>query len=91
MWIEAEPDFRAQPVYLVERHYGFDEQDLETWQQECAPLKAQGVNDTAPSMNMLATPKDDDYTTSAYAKAVHAAGGWYCCSVTYYAKCRRQD
>jgi len=73
-WIEAEPNFGAQAVYLVEWHDGFDEQDPETWQQDFAALKAQGVNYLAPSMNMLVTPKDGDYTASAYAEAAREAG-----------------
>ncbi len=73
-WIKAEPNFGAQAVYLVEWHDGFDEQDPETWQQDFAALKAQGVNYLAPSMNMLVTPKDGDYTASAYAEAAREAG-----------------
>ena len=37
-------------------------------------MKAQGVNYLAPSMNMLVTPKDGDYTASAYAEAAREAG-----------------
>jgi len=73
-WIENEPDFGAQAVYLVQWHDGFDEQDPETWQHDFAALKDQGVNYLAPSMNMLVTPKDGDYTASAYALAAREAG-----------------
>jgi len=73
-WIENEPDFGAQAVYLVQWHDGFDEQDPETWQQDFAALKDQGVNFLAPSMNMLVTPEDGDFTASAYALAAREAG-----------------
>lgn len=73
-WIEAEPEFGKQAVYLVEWHDGFDEQTPDTWQQDFAALKAQGVNYLAPSLNMLVTPKDGDYAASAYAKAAREAG-----------------
>ncbi len=73
-WIEAEPEFGKQAVYLVEWHDGFDEQTPDTWQQDFAALKAQGVNYLAPSLNMLVTPKDGDYAASAYARAAREAG-----------------
>ncbi|MRU15358.1 glycerophosphodiester phosphodiesterase [Roseovarius sp. A21] len=73
-WIENEPEFGKQAVYLVEWHDGFDEQDPETWQEDFAALKAQGVNFLAPSLNMLVTPKGGDYAASAYAKAAREAG-----------------
>lgn len=73
-WIEAEPEFGKQAVYLVEWHDGFDEQNPETWQQDFAALKEQGVNYLAPSLNMLVTPKDGDYAASDYARAAREAG-----------------
>ncbi|WP_306152517.1 glycerophosphodiester phosphodiesterase family protein [Roseovarius sp. MMSF_3281] len=73
-WVENEPEFGKQAVYLVEWHDGFDEQAPETWQEDFAALKEQGVNYLAPSLNMLVTPKDGDYAASAYAKAAREAG-----------------
>ena len=73
-WIENEPEFGKQAVYLVEWHDGFDEQDPETWKHDFAALKEQGVNYLAPSLNMLVTPEDGDYAASAYAKAAREAG-----------------
>jgi glycerophosphoryl diester phosphodiesterase len=73
-WIENEPEFGKQAVYLVEWHDGFDEQTPETWKHDFAALKEQGVNYLAPSLNMLVTPKDGDYTASAYARAAREAG-----------------
>lgn len=73
-WIEAEPAFGRQAVYLVEWHEGFDEQDPGTWKEDFAALKAQGVNYLAPSMNMLVTNADGRIAASAYALAAKAAG-----------------
>lgn len=73
-WIKAEPEFGANAVYLVELHDEFNEQDPETWKEDFAGLKAQGVNYLAPSMNMLVTAKDGRIVASNYAKAAKAAG-----------------
>ncbi|MCF4167532.1 glycerophosphodiester phosphodiesterase [Zavarzinia compransoris] len=73
-WIEAEPDFGANAVYLVEMADGFDGQDPKTWAEDFAGLKAKGVNYLAPSMNMLVTAEDGRIVASAYAEAAKAAG-----------------
>ncbi|PTW55071.1 glycerophosphoryl diester phosphodiesterase [Breoghania corrubedonensis] len=73
-WIKAEPEFGANAVYLVEWHDGFDEQNAETWKEDFAGLKAQGVNYLAPSMNMLVTAEDGHIVASEYAKAAKQAG-----------------
>tara|TARA_R110002020_G_scaffold429466_1_gene639017 strand:- start:379 stop:1587 length:1209 start_codon:yes stop_codon:yes gene_type:complete len=73
-WIEAEPEFGKQAVYLVEWADGFDEQDPQTWAEDFAALKAQGVNFLAPSINMLVTNKDGTIAASDYAKAARDAG-----------------
>ncbi len=73
-WIEAEPEFGAQAVFLVEWTEGFDEQDPETWQEDFASLAEQGVNYLAPSINMLLTVEDGEMAASAYAKAAKGAG-----------------
>lgn len=72
-WIEAEPDYGANAVYLVEWGDGFDEQNPETWKEDFAALKAQGVNYLSPSMNMLVTADGDRIAASAYAKAAKEA------------------
>lgn len=73
-WINAEPEFGAQAVYLVEWSDGFDEQNAETWAEDFAALKEQGVNYLAPSLNMLVTADGDGYAASEYAKAAKEAG-----------------
>lgn len=73
-WIKAEPEFGKQAVYLVELSDGFNPQDANTWKEDFAALKAQGVNYLAPSMNMLLTVKDGQIVASDYAKAAKEAG-----------------
>ncbi len=73
-WIENEPEFGAQAVYLVELGEGFDEQDKSTWKEDFEALKAMGVNYLAPSMNMLVTDANGTIEASAYAKAAKASG-----------------
>jgi glycerophosphoryl diester phosphodiesterase len=75
-WIENEPEFGAQAVYLVEwpEDQPFDEQDPATWTQDFEDLKAKGVNYLAPSMNMLVTADGETIAASEYAKAARAAG-----------------
>lgn len=73
-WIEAEPEFGKQAVFLVEWFDGFNPQDAQTWKEDFAALKAQGVNYLAPSMNMLLTVKDGQIIASDYAKAAKDAG-----------------
>ncbi|MHA6343925.1 glycerophosphodiester phosphodiesterase family protein [Roseivivax sp. CAU 1761] len=74
-WIEAEPEFGAQAVYLVEWTDGFDEQEPGTWAEDFAALRDQGVNYLAPSLNMLLTVGEDGaLAASAYAKAAKEAG-----------------
>ena len=73
-WIENAPEFGAQAVYLVEWTDGFDEQDPETWAQDFAALRDQGVAYLAPSINMLMTVEDGRIAASAYAKAARDAG-----------------
>ena len=79
-WIQNTPEFGAQAVYLVEWTDGFDEQDPDTWDQDFAALRDQGVNYLAPSINMLMTVEDGELAASAYARAAKDAGlrliGW---------------
>ncbi|MBY6047759.1 glycerophosphodiester phosphodiesterase family protein [Vannielia litorea] len=73
-WVENEPEFGAQAVFLVEPDDSFDEQNPETWKQDFTELAAQGVKYLAPSMNMLVTPENGTYAASEYAKQAKAAG-----------------
>ncbi|WP_068110540.1 glycerophosphodiester phosphodiesterase family protein [Tropicimonas marinistellae] len=73
-WIDNEPDFGANAVYLVEWEDGFDEQDANTWSQDFVELKGQGLNYIAPSMNMLVTTEGESIAASAYAMAAKEAG-----------------
>lgn len=73
-WIDHEPDFGKQAVYLVQWSRGFDEQDPTTWAQDFAALKARGVQYLAPSINMLLTAENGQIAASAYARAAKAAG-----------------
>ncbi|MEQ6247815.1 glycerophosphodiester phosphodiesterase family protein [Sulfitobacter sp. HNIBRBA3233] len=73
-WIANEPEFGQQAVYLVEWSDGFDEQNPDTWTQDFAALKAEGVNYIGASLNMLLTNKDGTLAASAYADAANAAG-----------------
>src|SRR5690606_41800169 len=45
-WIEAEPEFGKQAVYLIEpdSEAGFDNQDPATWDEDFEDLHARGVN-----------------------------------------------
>lgn len=76
-WIDNEPDFGAQAVYLVEYDTadGFDNMDPETWGVRFEDLKARGVNYLAPPLWVLVTPGDaGDMVPSAYAEAASEAG-----------------
>ena len=73
-WIKAEPEFGKQAVYLVQWEDGFDEQNPETWAEDFASLKEQGVNYLGASLNMLLTNKDGAMAASDYAKAAKEAG-----------------
>jgi len=59
-WIEAEPDFGAQAVYLMDE-YDIEEyspMDSATWPNTMEELKAMGVNYIAPPTWMLVTTSD---------------------------------
>ncbi|MEC7765183.1 MAG: glycerophosphodiester phosphodiesterase family protein [Pseudomonadota bacterium] len=73
-WIENEPEFGEQAVFLIEWSEGFDEQNAETWNEDFAALVDQGVNYLAPSINMLVTAKDGEVAASDYALAAKEAG-----------------
>ena len=75
-WIENEPEFGAQAVYLDAqyRNNAFDPMDPNTWARSMAQFKADGVNYLAPPMWMLVTLKDGEIVPSTYAKQARAAG-----------------
>ncbi len=73
-WIEAEPDFGRQAVFLVEPDNTFNEQTPETWHEDFTQLAAQGVRYLAPSINMLITNENGEIHASEYAKQASAAG-----------------
>ncbi|MFS4439456.1 glycerophosphodiester phosphodiesterase family protein [Paracoccaceae bacterium GXU_MW_L88] len=56
-WIEAEPEFGQQAVYLIDDSSieGLDGMDPETWGFTPAELKEQGVNYVAPAIPFLVT------------------------------------
>lgn len=73
-WIKAEPEFGANAVFLTEPAEGFDPQDANTWLEDFVALKAAGVNNLAPSINMLVVNDGNDIVASNYAKAAKEAG-----------------
>lgn len=76
-WIENEPEFGRQAVYLDGRDGtlpGFDPMVAATWDRSMAELKALGVNTIAPPMWMLVTLENGAIVPSTYAKEAKAAG-----------------
>jgi glycerophosphoryl diester phosphodiesterase len=76
-WIENEPAFGAQAVYLDGRYdgFGFDHADPSTWSPTMAELAAMGVRIIAPPIWMLLALDDDGrIVPSTYARAASQAG-----------------
>ncbi len=74
-WIEAEPEFGAQAVFLDGRYRaGIDPNRPSTFKPSMAELKALGVNYVAPPIWMLLTTRDDQIVPSAYALEAKKAG-----------------
>ena len=75
-WIENEPEFGAQAVYLMDEYNldGYSPMDAATWPQTMAELKAKGVNYIAPPMWMLVTLEDGRMVPSLLATEAQAAG-----------------
>lgn len=76
-WIENEPAFGAQGVYLDGRYEDpdFDVEDPTTWNPDMESLAADGVNIIAPPMWMLVTlDEDNNIVPSDYALAAKDAG-----------------
>ena len=74
-WIEAEPAFGAQAVYLMDEYNidGYSPMDPSTWPHAMDELKSMGVNYIAPPTWMLVTLEGDDIVPSELAKQAKAA------------------
>jgi len=76
-WIEHEPRFGKQAVYLDDRYEtlpGFDPNVPSTWAPSMKEIVADGVKIIAPPMWVLLTVEDGKIVPSKYAKAAKAAG-----------------
>lgn len=72
-WIENEPDFGKQAVYLDGRR-DLNPSDPSTFSPSMDELKAKGVNYIAPPLWVLVTLDEGEITASAYARAANEAG-----------------
>ncbi len=80
-WIENEPEFGAQAVYLDDRYEAFDEDegeidpmDAATFRPTMQELHDMGVRYLAPPMWMLVTVENGEVVPSVYANEAKAAG-----------------
>ncbi|MEM1046546.1 MAG: glycerophosphodiester phosphodiesterase family protein [Pseudomonadota bacterium] len=75
-WIENEPEFGKQAVFLDAGYNdaAFDPMKPETWRNSMADLKARGVNYIAPPLWVLVTVEEGAIVPSAYAREAKAAG-----------------
>lgn len=75
-WIDAEPEFGAQAVYLDDSYDidGFNPNDPSTYPDSMDSLYARGVRYIAPPLWMLVTLEDGQIVPNAYAKEAKAAG-----------------
>ncbi|WP_420393826.1 glycerophosphodiester phosphodiesterase family protein [Acuticoccus sp.] len=76
-WIENEPEFGAQAVYLDDSYdiEGWDPMDPSTWEHSMAELKEMGVNYIAPPLWVLLTLDEaGEMVPSTYAEKARAAG-----------------
>ncbi|WP_434056206.1 MAG: glycerophosphodiester phosphodiesterase family protein [Roseibium sp.] len=72
-WIENEPDFGKQAVYLDGRR-GLNPLDPSTFSPSMTELKEMGVNYLAPPLFVLLTLENGKIVPSPYAEAARAAG-----------------
>lgn len=72
-WIENEPDFGKQAVFLESRR-DVDPMDPETFSPSMTELKDMGVNYLAPPLFVLLAEEDGKIVPSAYAVAAKEAG-----------------
>jgi len=75
-WLEAEPRFGKQAVYLDGRYADptFDHTNPTSWSPSMAEIKNDGVNVLAPPMWMLVQNDNGQIVPSTYAIAAKAAG-----------------
>ena len=75
-WIENEPEFGRQAVYLDNsyRDSGWSPAEPASWRHSMAELKAMGVHYIAPPIWVLVTIKDGKIVPSVYAREAKAAG-----------------
>lgn len=75
-WIENEPDYGAQAVYLDGSFTtpGWSPMDASTWAHSMTDLKAMGVNIIAPPLWVLVTLDQGQIVPSLYAKEAKEAG-----------------
>jgi len=75
-WIENEPGFGAQAVYLMDEYdiEGYSPMDPATWPNTMAELKAMGVNYIAPPTWMLVTVANGEIVPSVLAEEADNAG-----------------
>ncbi len=75
-WIEAEPEFGAQAVYLMDEYdiEGYSPMDASTWPNSMAELKEMGVNYIAPPTWMLVTLDGEEIVPSTLALEAKEAG-----------------
>jgi glycerophosphoryl diester phosphodiesterase len=74
-WIENEPEFGEQAVYLMDEYdiEGYSPQDPATWPNTMAELKAMGINFIAPPLWMLLTLENGEMVPSALSVAAKEA------------------
>ncbi|MBJ3775292.1 glycerophosphodiester phosphodiesterase family protein [Acuticoccus mangrovi] len=75
-WVENEPEFGKQAVFLVEpQDDNWDEQDPSTWANSPAEIAGMGINYLAPAIFMMLTlDENGDIVPSKYAEEAKAAG-----------------
>lgn len=80
-WIENEPEFGAQAVYLDDRYEASDEDegpinpmDAATFKPTMQELADMGVNYIAPPLWMMVTARDGEIVPSVYTEEAQAAG-----------------
>jgi glycerophosphoryl diester phosphodiesterase len=68
-WIQAEPEFGAQAVYLMDYYNidGYSAMDPATWPNTMTELKAMGINYIAPPMWMLVSTENGQIVPSTLA------------------------
>ncbi len=75
-WIENEPEFGRQAVYLDNsyRDRSWSPEDADSWRHQMEELKAMGVNYIAPPLWVLVTLEGGKMVPSLYAEKARAAG-----------------